>query len=212
MKSKMEIWDSLSLTPPEYTTAVPGAAGLTGVKPQYTAMALTRQFGPAGIGWGIEVVKEEVTIVPGAAPETAQHSLLLKLWYITADDKGNPVRGEVYDYGCTPVFTFAKGSYTPTKDLQKCSFSDGINRVARLIGCNAAIFLGENDPQAAADYFAAAPVAAELEDLLAGQGESKDFDDVLVSVKALSPGAKQHVAGLVAKVRKARGWPKEPKA
>ena len=65
MTDNTSIWDSLAKTDPNATKSFKRAGGFSGtaVKPQWVIHRLTEEFGPVGLGWGMD--EPSFQIVPG---------------------------------------------------------------------------------------------------------------------------------------------------
>ena len=55
----MDIWVKASKTDPQYTKPVTFGRKFTAIDPHYQIMTATELFGPAGMGWGFKVVRNE---------------------------------------------------------------------------------------------------------------------------------------------------------
>lgn len=202
----MTIWVLGEDTDPEYTSLVPGGAGLTAVKPQYTIRRLTEVFGPCGIGWGVEIVSEGVL----GEGKHASHGMLLRMWYVWVDKStGLPISGEVYDFGETAMYRGDK----PVADVRKSSFSDGINRCARLLGVNANVFLGDHDAEKAHGVVISRGLEKVLRPWQDDMSRTKEQFEVVVQemraqVADESPAVKQAAKRIISEIRAIRGWDK----
>ena len=126
------IWDKVCVTPPGVTRPFYTASGkrLSDVNPQWRIETLTKLFGPAGMGWGFDIVERwreswknsECCYIRG------------HIWYIV-----NESRYETPDQiGGTSV------EYSPD-ECWKMSITDALGKCAASLGVAADIYLGTFD-------------------------------------------------------------------
>lgn len=141
----MDIWDQSQATDPKYTKGFnkTGFRG-TAINATYVARRLTELFGPAGIGWGIEVLEENMlqggpVVVDGKnlGATTIIHCLRCKLWYMQ-DGK----RGEIVQFGQTAFVSGDKRGVVTDEEAPKKSLTDAMTKCASLLGIGADIHLG----------------------------------------------------------------------
>ena len=75
MKNKLELWDSVQTTDPQYTKKVNQRGGFTAIAAQSQIKRATEVFGIMGHGWGVE--DEKFTVVEG----TSMVLYTASLWY-----------------------------------------------------------------------------------------------------------------------------------
>lgn len=147
-KDGLSIWEKVQATDPAYTKPFTGHLGFAGtaVNPTYVFRKATEVFGPIGIGWGADVLKEE--LVKGAplaygadGTETAHaiiHKAYVEVWYMLGDK-----RGTVRQYGGTQfVGRGPNGQLYTDDDAAKKSMTDGMLKCLALLGFSADIHLG----------------------------------------------------------------------
>lgn len=148
-KSNLSLWEKVEKTPPKFTKQFNRGGGFKGtaINPTYLDHAATEHFGPQGIGWGTEVVTEEV--LEGAPLLDSNgnvighekvHKVLLKLWYVL-DGK----RGEVYQFGQTTFVGKNKNGFFTDEEAPKKSMTDAKTKCLSGLGFSADIFLGKYD-------------------------------------------------------------------
>ena len=122
------IWDAVYKTNPDDTKAVNFGRKFTAVDPYSQIRRATEQFGPAGIGWGWEVM--EVVHLP-----TDQVALKIRLWHGSRDNF-------LEQWGQTSIYMDAKKT-KPDNDCFKKATTDGLTKALSYLGFNADIFLGK---------------------------------------------------------------------
>ena len=145
---RLSIWREVQETPPNYTKQFNRGGGFKGTatNPTFLAMRATELFGPMGIGWGIDIVDEElmqgapIFLEDGHTLHEMVHKVRVKLWYVWEERKG-----EIYQFGQT---TFVgKNKYGPYTDEEapKKSITDAMSKCLSLLGFSADIHLGLYD-------------------------------------------------------------------
>lgn len=141
----LRIWRRVEKTDPQYTKGFNRGGGFRGTSTNatYLAMKATEVFGPLGIGWGVEIVDEEMM---EGAPLDEQgtretiHKLCVKLWYMLGEK-----RGEVVQYGQTTFIGKNKYGLFTDEEAPKKSLTDGMSKCLSLLGFSADIHLGRYD-------------------------------------------------------------------
>ena len=62
MTDNMKLWNSVEKTDPAHTKKVKFGRGFTAIDPHSQVMNATKAFGPAGEGWGWNVMRVEYTV------------------------------------------------------------------------------------------------------------------------------------------------------
>ncbi len=146
----LAIWDRLYETPPQHTKNFKKGGGFAGtsIAPTYIIRKLTEEFGPHGLGWGWEIVKEEY--IEGApvdfanyGPElkTIIHKILLKLYYI---QEGNRYWVGPHFGQTTFVGLYKTGPFTDEEHAKK-SITDAIGKCAVQLGLAGDVHMGLYD-------------------------------------------------------------------
>lgn len=142
------LWQAVAKTDPAFTKQFSRGGGFKGTATNatYLARKATEQFGPCGIGWGLEVENEQfVTGAPIVVNgEVVAHDLIhvlrVKLWYVRDGQ-----RGEVVQYGQTQmVGKYSTGLFTD-EEAPKKSLTDAMTKCLSLLGFAADIHLGLYD-------------------------------------------------------------------
>lgn len=142
------LWQAVEKTDPNFTKSFTRGGGFKGTATNatYLARKATERFGPCGIGWGVEVLDEE--IIEGApllhegvvVAHDRIHKVRARLWY----DFGGK-RGQVEQFGQTQmVGKNSKGYYTD-EEAPKKSLTDAMSKCLSLLGFSADIHMGLYD-------------------------------------------------------------------
>ncbi|EBY6260751.1 hypothetical protein D5O62_18530 [Salmonella enterica subsp. enterica serovar Warnow] len=157
----LALWKNVFKTDERFTKAFTQNGGGTSINGTYIAMKATREFGPFGIGWGVEVLEERFdkgapivrrTQTPngdswelisngsGGYLEELHHTMKVKVWFIL-----NGVRGESEAYGCTPYLYGTKNGPMSDGEAPKKSWTDAVKKALSPLGFSADIFMGLYD-------------------------------------------------------------------
>ncbi|CCI77588.1 unnamed protein product [Klebsiella pneumoniae subsp. rhinoscleromatis SB3432] len=161
-EDNLDLWKRVFKTDERFTKAFTQNGGGTSINGTYMTMLATREFGPKGIGWGVDIVEERFDI---GAPITRQvkgkdnnaswelvldgngntvneqhHVVTVRLWYIL-----NGVRGEETAYGCTPYIYGSKYVITCDGEAAKKSLTDATKKALSGLGFSGDIFMGLYD-------------------------------------------------------------------
>lgn len=148
MSENLNIWDAVQATDPKYTKAFNRGGGFKGTATNatYLAKKATEQFGPCGIGWGVNVVNEQ--LITGA-PHMSEgvviandiiHKLHVKFWYVR-----DGMRGEIEQFGQTQMVGKNKNGFYTDEEAPKKSMTDAMSKCLSLLGFSADIHLGLYD-------------------------------------------------------------------
>lgn len=148
MSENLNIWDAVQATDPKYTKAFNRGGGFKGTATNatYLAKKATEQFGPCGIGWGVNVVNEQ--LITGA-PHMSEgvviandiiHKLHVKFWYVL-----DGMRGEIEQFGQTQMVGKNKNGFYTDEEAPKKSMTDAMSKCLSLLGFSADIHLGLYD-------------------------------------------------------------------
>ncbi len=151
----LKLWNSVEKTDPAFTKDFNRGGGFKGtaINHTYLAKKATEAFGPAGLGWGWNVLSDEyrdgAVIVDGCLEVI--HSLHVEVWYRPTREMCNEYGVEfgyiarVSHFGAT---TFVgKNKYGPFTDEEgkKKSLTDGIGKCLVLIGFSSDVHMGRYD-------------------------------------------------------------------
>jgi hypothetical protein len=132
--SNMDLWDRVSKTNPAHTKKVTFGRAITAIDPYRQIEAATREFGPAGQGWGWSV--KQVEHLP-----TNEVAVLVNVWI---KDKLSNDNGSIEQWGQASLY-IDKNEKMKDKDLMKKATTDGLTKCLSCMGFNADIFLGKFD-------------------------------------------------------------------
>lgn len=133
MTNNLAIWDALGKTDPNATKPFKRGGGFSGtsVKPMWILKRLTEQFGPAGIGWGVN--KPEFQVVEGGGDVLVYCTV--SAWH---GEKSNVLWG----VGGDKVAGKNKNGPFSDDEAFKKAFTDAVNNAFKSIGVAADIHMG----------------------------------------------------------------------
>jgi hypothetical protein len=166
MTANLAIWQSLERTDPKHVKPITGKSYQgNSPKPHYVIWRLTERFGPVGVGFGWNVIREGY--VPGIPHQDGAeqlHECHILFWW---RDGGE--RGEVESFGGTKALYKAKqGYWVSDEDAAKKSLTDAITKAASWLGVAGDIFMGRWDDSKYVDGLKAEarnPVKPPIEDV-----------------------------------------------
>jgi hypothetical protein len=136
------IWDSLSKTDPAHTKGFKRAGGFSGtaVKPQWVVMRLTEEFGPVGVGWGMD--EPTFQVVSGNNGEILVFCKV-RAWH------GNR-ENTLWGVGGDKVVTYIKANeqynrperWENDDEAFKKSFTDALMNAFKFVGVAADVHMG----------------------------------------------------------------------
>jgi hypothetical protein len=143
-QDNLNLWRQVEKTDPQYTKSFQrGGFRGTAINATYLAKRATEVFGPMGIGWGLEVLDEQVlsgALLDEAGTREQVHKVRVKLWYRWGGE-----RGEVQQYGQTLLVGRNRlGVYTDEEAAKK-SLTDAMSKCLSLLGFSADVYLGRYD-------------------------------------------------------------------
>ncbi|ECC8734462.1 hypothetical protein DLB77_19150 [Salmonella bongori] len=161
-RDNLELWKDVFKTDERFTTAFSVNGGGTSINGTYMTMIATREFGPKGIGWGVDILEERFDngapitrtvkgtdgnntweLIPdgvGGVLTEKHHVIKIRLWYIR-----NSVRGEEISFGCTPYIYGSKYGPICDGEATKKSLTDATKKALSALGFCADIFMGLYD-------------------------------------------------------------------
>ncbi len=153
MTNNMSIWEKVQTTDTRYTKdAKVGGQQITSLNGTAMIMKATEVFGPAGIGFGWNVVEERfdkgAEMFSGEGDKRVSlgfelnHTIKITFWFML-DGK----RGEIEQYGCTQYLYKSKYGTTTDGEAPKKSLTDAIKKALSMLGFSADVFLGMFDDQ-----------------------------------------------------------------
>ncbi|WP_040263747.1 hypothetical protein [Pseudomonas massiliensis] len=174
MSMNMKIWDQVEKTDTRFTKeAKVGGQNITSLNGTAMIMKATEVFGPAGIGFGWNIVEERfdkgAEMFSGEGDKRVSlgfelhHTIKIAFWF-----KLDGERGEIEQYGCTPYLYKSKYGTTTDGEAPKKSLTDAIKKSLSMLGFSADVFLGMFDDR---DY-----VAQRQEEVAVEQAEDREAE------------------------------------
>lgn len=147
-KSNLQIWSLVEKTNPQYTRpfARPRGHRGTAINAEYLAKRATEVFGPLGLGWGVDILDEQ--IMQGAPifldgtviGHELIHKVRVRLWY-----KWDGQTGEVHQFGETTFVGRDRNGLYTDEDAPKKSLTDAMVKCLSLLGFSADVYMGLYD-------------------------------------------------------------------
>jgi len=144
--SNTRLWDSLGRTDPSHTKGFKRAGGFEGtaIKPMWSFKRMTEQFGPVGLGWGVN--EPSFQVVPGDNREVLVYCTV-SVWYREAEAEGSQ---NVFGVGGDKVVTYIKPNekynrperWENDDEAFKKAYTDAIGNALKLIGVGADVHMG----------------------------------------------------------------------
>lgn len=143
------MWESVCKTDPRWVKFVT-FTGLSEINPQYRFRSMTKLFGPLGLGWRYEIVKD----VQGKPIEYVEQSRVsgevyysvLVAVYVRDRDSGEWFRaGEQYGTGYY-VEKSSKGERDVQENARKGAVTDALGKIFSHFGIGSDVYEGEHDP------------------------------------------------------------------
>jgi len=133
MSENTKLWDTLGHTDPKHTKPFTRGGGFKGtaIKPMWSYLRMTEEFGPCGQGWGIG--EPSFQVVPGPEGEMLVFCTT-SIWYGDA----RPV------YGVGGDKAVGKNKYGLNSDDEafKKAFTDAVTNALKMIGVGADVHMG----------------------------------------------------------------------
>ncbi|MDF9893417.1 UNVERIFIED_ORG: hypothetical protein OKW25_002564 [Pseudomonas vranovensis] len=151
--TNMRIWEKVDKTDTRFTKdAKVGGQQITSLNGTAMIMKATEVFGPAGIGFGWNVVEERfdkgAEIFSGEGDKRVSlghelnHTIKITFWFVLDGQ-----RGEIEQYGCTNYLYKSKFGTTTDGEAPKKSLTDAIKKSLSMLGFSADVFLGMFDDE-----------------------------------------------------------------
>lgn len=153
----------------------------TAINPTYVVMRLTAAFGPVGLGWGYEIIADDVVLggpVLDANKQVLGHEMVqrtrIRFWWRHSEN-GLTKQGEFHQVGQTMFVEYRKnsGTFYTDEEAWKKSLTDAITKAASHLGIAADVHLGLWD-----DNKYVATRAAEAETAIASSAANENSSKV----------------------------------
>ena len=138
--SNKALWNSVSKTDPRAVKPITGKTYKgNSPKPYWLIERATEEFGPIGIGWGVDVKSERFERL---GEFDVLHVAVVSVWYVR-----DGVRSQTFDQmgGTKAAYMSSKGSLIVDEDAGKKSVTDGMVKCLSMIGFAGDIFSGRWD-------------------------------------------------------------------
>lgn len=141
--SNTRLWDVLGKTDPSHTKGFKRAGGFSGtaIKPMWSFRRMTEQFGPCGLGWGVN--EPSFQVVPGCDGEVLVYCTV-SVWYGegTGDNERNCVHSPIFGVGGDKVVVKQTSGLRSDDEAFKKAYTDAIGNALKLIGVGADVHMG----------------------------------------------------------------------
>lgn len=141
----LSLWRQVEQTDPHFTKAFSRGGGFRGTATNatYLVRRATEVFGPVGIGWGYDIVEEDM-LIGAPLDERGTHELIhrirLKLWYRLGEQTGG-----VTHFGQTTFVGRNKNGFFTDEEAPKKSLTDALSKCLSMLGFAADVHLGRYD-------------------------------------------------------------------
>ncbi|MFP3447583.1 hypothetical protein [Pseudomonas sp. SIMBA_067] len=203
--TNMSIWEKVQTTDTRFTKdAKVGGQQITSLNGTAMIMKATEVFGPAGIGFGWNVVEERfdkgAEMFSGEGDKRVSlgfelnHTIKIKFWFVLDGQ-----RGEIEQYGCTQYLYKSKYGTTTDGEAPKKSLTDAIKKALSMLGFSADVFLGMFDDVNYVQQLQAEQAIEQAEDRQAEierqQQERLDFikETIETMQKAVTPHERKKI-------------------
>lgn len=133
--SNTALWDRLGKTDPAHTKQFKRGGGFSGtaIKPMWSYRRMTEEFGPCGVGWGVNEPSFRLVEAEGEILVYCTASV----WYRLKDDVAT-----VYGVGGDKVVSKNKYGLQTDDEAFKKAYTDAITNALKLIGVGADVHMG----------------------------------------------------------------------
>lgn len=186
--SNTRLWDKLGKTDPANTKAFKRAGGFSGtaIKPMWSFKRMTEEFGPCGLGWGVN--EPSFQVVNGCEGEILVYCTV-SIWYSEGkgEDERNCIHMPVFGVGGDKVVVKQSSGLRSDDEAFKKAYTDAIGNALKLIGVGADVHMGlfddskyvnEMRQEFAEDTSSPAPSRPPSKPV----GAQKDFNSYLTSL------------------------------
>lgn len=144
MSENTKLWDILGRTDPKHTKSFTRGGGFKGtaIKPMFSYLRLTEQFGPCGTGWGVN--EPSFQVVSGDNREVLVYCTVAG-WYMLENE-----RRMVFGVGGDKVVSYIKANeqynrperWENDDEAFKKAFTDALTNAFKLVGVGADVHMG----------------------------------------------------------------------
>lgn len=160
MSENLKLWSILGRTDPAHTKQFQRGGGFRGtaIKPMWSYMRMTEEFGPCGVGWGIG--EPQFQVLQGAEDEKLVFCTVT-VWYLRDNDLTSE-RRQLVGVGGDKAVAKNKHGLTSDDEAFKKAMTDAVTNALKLIGVGADVHMGLFDDSkyvaSMREEFADAPV------------------------------------------------------
>jgi hypothetical protein len=135
MSENLKIYEAVREVPQEAQKTITGGKlnGFTDINPMWRIKALTEQFGPCGIGWYPEILKQ--WIEPGPDGRIAAFCNI-NLYVKIGEEWSKPINGT----GGSMLTNIEDGKQRTSDECYKMAFTDAISVSCKMLGFGADIY------------------------------------------------------------------------
>lgn len=133
--NNMEIYEQAREVPNTAKRAISGGKlkGKTDINPMWRIKKLTELFGPCGIGWYTEPVREEIRELENGE---VVYLIDINLYIKCGDDWSKPIFGT----GGSMILQFEKGNLVSNDEGKKMAYTDAISVACKALGFAADVY------------------------------------------------------------------------
>lgn len=143
MNDNLRLWDKLGRTDPSQTKPFTRSGGFKGnaIKPMWSFRRMTEEFGPVGLGWGVN--EPSFQVVSGSDGEILVYCTV-SVWYGEGkgDDERNCIHTPVFGVGGDKVVVKQSSGLRSDDEAFKKAYTDAIGNALKLIGVGADVHMG----------------------------------------------------------------------
>lgn len=135
------LWDKLGKTDPAHTKGFKRAGGFSGtaIKPMWSFQRMTEEFGPCGLGWGVN--EPSFQVVPGSDGEVLVYCTV-SVWYREDPKEAMGGSQNVFGVGGDKVVVKQSSGLRSDDEAFKKAYTDAIGNALKLIGVGADVHMG----------------------------------------------------------------------
>ena len=138
--SNMELWDKVKKPPKDALKEITGGRlrGMTDINPMWRYEALTREFGPCGVGWKFEITRSGKD--PGSNEQVIAH-VEINLYVKRGGEWSEPIPG----VGGAMMVVKEKSGLHTSDEAFKMAVTDALSTACKMLGLGADVYAGKWD-------------------------------------------------------------------
>lgn len=140
MTKNTELWDKLGKTDPSQTKQFTRAGGFKGtaIKPMWSYRRMTEEFGPCGVGWGIN--EPSFQVVP--AGEEVLVYCTVSIWFNGSVTGVATEMQSIFGVGGDKVLSKTSSGVRSDDEAFKKAYTDAVTNALKMIGVGADVHMG----------------------------------------------------------------------